>query len=81
MRSVTIIGDAYQTCLDYVGEKTNQCIFSEQMEKDLVDYIIKMESMMFGLSTTDVRSLAFQKASANGLTNQFNEEKKKAGKD
>ena len=40
-----------------------------------------MESMMFGLTTNDVRCLAFQLAERNGLSNQFNKENEKAGKD
>ncbi|KAJ8030899.1 hypothetical protein HOLleu_27442 [Holothuria leucospilota] len=40
-----------------------------------------MESMTFGLTTDDVRCLAFQLAERNGIANQFNKEKQKAGKD
>ncbi|XP_041378240.1 uncharacterized protein LOC121390478 [Gigantopelta aegis] len=54
--------------------------FSADMEQDLVEYIIKMESMMFGLSTSDVRNLAFQLADRNGLKNYFNKEKQKAAR-
>ena len=36
---------------------------------------------MFGLTTKDVRSLAYQLTVRNGLPNSFNKEKAKAGKD
>ena len=36
---------------------------------------------MFGLTTNDVRSLAYQLAVRNGLPNSFNKKKEKAGKD
>ena len=32
------------------------------MEKELVEYLLSLESMMFGLTTNDVRNLAFQVA-------------------
>ena len=61
--------------------KTFQSTFTEEVERDLTDYIMKMESMMFGLTTNDVRCLAFRLAERNGLSNQFNKENEKAGKD
>ena len=36
---------------------------------------------MFGLTTNDVRNLAFQLAEKNNLPNSFNKAKRKAGKD
>ena len=36
---------------------------------------------MFGLTTKDVRSLAYQLVVRNGLPNSFNKQKAKAGKD
>ena len=32
------------------------------MEKELIEYLLSLESMMFGLTTNDVRNLAFQLA-------------------
>ena len=49
------------------------------MEKELVEYL-SLESMMFGLTTNDVRNLAFQQAEKNNLPNSFNKAKRKAGK-
>ena len=51
------------------------------MEKELVEYLLSLESMMFGLTTNDVRNLAFQLAEKNNLQNSFNKAKRKAGKD
>ena len=51
------------------------------MEKELVEYLLSLESMMFGLTTNDVRNLAFQLAEKNNLPNSFNKAKRKAGKD
>ena len=49
------------------------------MKKELVEYLLFSESMMFGLTTNDFRNLAFQLAEKNNLPNSFN--KRKAGKD
>ncbi|XP_041459064.1 uncharacterized protein LOC121410818 isoform X2 [Lytechinus variegatus] len=40
-----------------------------------------MESMMYGLTSNDLRRLAFQLAERNGIAHQFNREKQMAGKD
>ena len=51
------------------------------IERDLVKYILQMESMLFGLSMDDVRVLAFQLAESNGLQHPFNRTVRKAGWD
>ena len=51
------------------------------MEKELVEYLLSLESIMFGLTTTDVRNLAFQLAEKKKKKNSFNKAKRKAGKD
>ena len=51
------------------------------MEKDLVEYLLSLESMMFDLTTNDVRNLVFWLAEKNKLPNSFNKAKRKAGKD
>lgn len=58
-----------------------QTTFPKEMEKELVKYILELETMMFGLTTNDVRLLAYQLAVRNGLPNSFNKQKEKAGKD
>ena len=39
------------------------------MEKQLVGYLLSLERIMFGLTTNDVRNLAFQLAEKNDLSN------------
>ena len=51
------------------------------MKKELVEYLLSLESMMFGLTINDVRNPAFQLAEKNNLPNSFNKAKRKAGKD
>eukprot|EP00057_Strongylocentrotus_purpuratus_P025733 XP_011680207.1 PREDICTED: uncharacterized protein LOC105445837 [Strongylocentrotus purpuratus] len=55
--------------------------FPEEIEKDHVDYIHQMELMMYGLTSNDLRRLAFQLTERNGIAHQFNREKQMAGKD
>lgn len=55
-------------------------VFSATQEKELVEYILSMEARLFGLTLDALRSMAFELASRNGLSNTFNKEKKKAGK-
>ena len=51
------------------------------MEKQLVGYLLSLERIIFGLTTNDVRNLAFQLAEKNDLPNSFNKAKEKASKD
>lgn len=44
-----------------------QTTFTGEIEQDILAYILKMESMMFGLRTADVRRLAYQVAERNGI--------------
>lgn len=55
-------------------------VFSPAQEKELVEYILCMESRLFGLTLDALRSLAFELAQRNGMPNRFNKTKKKAGK-
>ena len=50
------------------------------MERHLADYILKAESVLYGITNEDARSLAYQLAVRNGITNNFNISTKKAGK-
>lgn len=58
-----------------------QCVFSEEQEGELENYLLSMESRLFGLTTKDLRSLAFQLAERNNLSHKFNSDNKMAGKD
>lgn len=53
--------------------------FPPELEKQLVDYIKNMESMLFGLTATSVRQLAFELAEKNNLPHFFNKNNKSAG--
>lgn len=53
----------------------------EEMEQELVSHILKFEELLFGLTITDVRKLAYDILAAHPhLQNPFNKEKKIAGK-
>jgi hypothetical protein len=55
--------------------------FSDDEEKELCNYIIDMESRLYGLTTKDLRALAYTLAVKNGKQHLFNSEKREAGKD
>lgn len=55
--------------------------FNAELERDLVEHIKTLESMLFGLSCDDVRSLAYQLAERNGIPHRFNRATKLAGWD
>lgn len=55
--------------------------FNEQIESDLVKYILEMESRFWGLTRMDIRSLAFQIAKRNDIPNKFSVMAECAGKD
>lgn len=55
-------------------------VFSSAQEHELEQHILSMEARLFGFTLSDLRSLAFELANRNDLPNQFNKEKKKAGK-
>jgi hypothetical protein len=63
------------------GGSKFQCVFSKEQEEELVDYLLGMESRLFGLNMKDLRSLAFQLANRNNLSHQFNSDNNLAGKD
>lgn len=58
-----------------------RCTFDEDMETELAAFLTEMESRLFGLTSRDVRSLAFQLAERNKLEHTFNKETGLAGKD
>lgn len=51
-----------------------------ELEEQLVQHTLTLESMFFGMSAHDVRKLAYQLAEANEMHHSFNAEKKTAGK-
>ena len=50
------------------------------VEEEIVNHILKLEECMFGMTSVDLRSLAYQIAVQNNIPNRFNNEKKLAGK-
>lgn len=58
-----------------------KCVFTKEQEDELVAYVKDMELRLFGLTTTDLRRLAYQLAIRNKLQHNFNTEKQLAGLD
>ena len=56
-------------------------VFSAEVEAQLVDHIMLMERALFGLTTTDVRKLAFEMAERMKIRHPFNKHSKLAGSD
>ena len=56
-------------------------LLRDDVEKALYDHIKQMERRMYGLTTLDVRRLAYEIAVKTGVNNPFNETTKMAGKD
>lgn len=54
-------------------------IFSKQQESRLVEIIIRMSECGYGLTSKDVRNLAFQFAESSNINHPFDKEKKCAG--
>lgn len=65
----------------FLGMGNFKCVFSTEQEAELVEYIKHMESRLFGLTTTELRCVAFQLAEKNQLQHNFKMENEKAGLD
>lgn len=55
--------------------------FSPELEKQLVDHILMLESRLFGLTTVDVKKLAYDLAEKLKIKHRFSQKKGKAGWD
>ena len=62
------------------GLRSRQLTFSPAMEEQLVNYVKKMEAMFYGLTTQEIKCLAYQLAEKNGIPHHFSQETKMAGK-
>jgi hypothetical protein len=77
VRSRNVITNTHKKILG-----SRKTVFSAEQEEELVNYILDMEVRMYGLTTHDVRSLAYQLAERNGIANHpFSLENKIAGRD
>lgn len=56
-------------------------VFTVEQEEELVAHILDMESRMYGLTTKDVRSIAYQLADKNNIDHPFSKKTCLAGKD
>jgi len=56
-------------------------VFDLEFESELVMHCVEMQQRFYGLTVTDLKSLAFQVAERNGIVHPFSHMKKLAGKD
>ncbi|KAK9710364.1 CENP-B N-terminal DNA-binding domain [Popillia japonica] len=56
-------------------------VFTEEQEQQLVKHILDMEARFYGLTPTDIRTIAFQAAENMKISHPFNKEKRMAGVD
>jgi hypothetical protein len=52
----------------------------QEVEEEIKSHVLKLEEYMFGLTPSDLRSLAYQVSVRNNIPTRFNAEKKLAGK-
>lgn len=60
-----------EAALTKLGRKP---IMSEELETELVEYLLIMESKFYGLTRQDVRRVAYQLCERNGINHPFSEE-------
>jgi len=58
----------------------HQLMLPEELENELVQHCLMLESMYFGLRVDDLRRLAFELAEANSVPHNFNKQDRMAGK-
>jgi len=58
----------------------SETTLGEQLDRELAEHCLLLESMYFGLRIDDIRKLAFDLAEANNVPHKFNREKGMAGK-
>ena len=56
-------------------------VLSEEQEEELTDIILDMEAKLFGLTQSDVKHYVYLFCEHNNISNNFNKERKMAGKD
>lgn len=65
--------------IKHLGSK--KPVFSPEQEDELIQHILDLEIRMYGITTQDLRRLAFQLAEKNNIKHNFNRNKMAAGKD
>ncbi|XP_055641843.1 uncharacterized protein LOC129778764 [Toxorhynchites rutilus septentrionalis] len=55
-------------------------VFNSQQEEELVQHLLDLEKRFYGITMSNVRTLAFDLAEKNGLPHPFNKSTKMAGK-
>lgn len=58
-----------KVCVKVLGRFSTT--FSEGEERDFVEHILLLESRLFGITTTDIKKLAFEFATKNHIPNRF----------
>ena len=56
-------------------------VFSDQQEKELVEYVLELDKRFYGMNCTEIRCLAFQLAERNNFKHPFNRDLQMAGYD
>ena len=56
-------------------------IFTDEMESQLKQRVLEMEGIFYGMSTCDLRRIAYDFAEANNVSHPFNQTQRMAGKD
>lgn len=68
-----------ETSKGYLGG--HKATFTRNLEKEIVEHLQQLEVRFFGMTTTDLRKLAYQIAVAKKLPHRFSSENEMAGVD
>lgn len=56
-------------------------VFSAAQEKEIVDHVLNLANLFFGVTSTELRSMVFKYAEQNKIKHNFNRDKQMAGPD
>ncbi|XP_066593618.1 uncharacterized protein [Prorops nasuta] len=65
--------------LKYLGSK--RTVFTKRQEEELIQHVLHLEMTMYGITTNDLRRLAYQLAERNNFPHPFSHANMSAGKD
>lgn len=74
------IDGANQKAREHVKIVGSEGDLPPELETELCNHILEMESSLYGVTSTDIRQLAFDLAEKNNLKHRFNKDKRTAGK-